>query len=132
MEEEYNLQKKYRDEQTFAVIGAAMAVHRELGPGFLESAYGDALEMEFMERNIPFEREKLIHIYYKGKPIKTYYQADFVCFGNLVLELKTVDAIADIHKAQLIHCLKATKTNKGLLINFKSKSLQYERFVNEY
>ena len=132
MEEEYNLQKKYRDEQTFAVIGAAMAVHRELGPGFLESAYGDALEMEFMERNIPFEREKLIHISYKGKPIKTYYQADFVCFGNLVLELKTVDAIADIHKAQLIHYLKATKTNKGLLINFKSKSLQYERFVNEY
>ena len=132
MEGEYNLQKKYRDEQTFAVIGAAMAVHRELGPGFLESAYGDALEMEFMERNIPFEREKLIHIYYKGKPIKTYYQADFVCFGNLVLELKTVDAIADIHKAQLIHYLKATKTNKGLLINFKSKSLQYERFVNEY
>ena len=132
MEEEYNLQKKYRDEQTFAVIGAAMAVHRELGPGFLESAYGDALEMEFMERNIPFEREKLIHIYYKGKPIKTYYQADFVCFGNLVLELKTVDAIADIYKAQLIHYLKATKTNKGLLINFKSKSLQYERFVNEY
>ena len=132
MEEEYNLQKKYRDEQTFAVIGAAMAVHRELGPGFLESAYGDALEMEFMERNIPFEREKLMHIYYKGKPIKTYYQADFVCFGNLVLELKTVDAIADIHKAQLIHYLKATKTNKGLLINFKSKSLQYERFVNEY
>ncbi len=80
MEEEYNLQKKYRDEQTFAVIGAAMAVHRELGPGFLESAYGDALEMELSERNI----------------------------------------------------LKATKTNKGLLINFKSKSLQYERFVNEY
>ena len=132
MEEEYNLQKKYRDEQTFAVIGAAMAVHRELGPGFLESAYGDALEMELSEQNIPFEREKLIHIYYKGKPIKTYYQADFVCYGNLIVELKTVDAIADIHKAQLIHYLKATKTNKGLLINFKSKSLQYERFVNEY
>jgi len=132
MEEEYNLQKKYKDDQTFAVIGAAMAVHRELGSGFLESAYGDALEMELSERNIPFEREKLIHIYYKGKPIKTYYQADFVCYGNLIVELKTVDAIADIHKAQLIHYLKATKTNKGLLINFKSKSLQYERFVNEY
>lgn len=130
--EDFNLQKKYRDDQTFAVIGAAMTVHRELGPGFLESAYGDALEMEFNERNIPYEREKLIYIYYKGKPIKTYYQADFVCYGNLIVELKTVDAIADIHKAQLIHYLKATNTNKGLLINFKSKSLQYERFVNEY
>ena len=72
MEEEYNLLKKYRDDQTFAVIGAAMAVHRVLGPGFLESAYGDALEMEFEERKIPYEREKLIHIFYKGKPIKTH------------------------------------------------------------
>ena len=72
-----DLLKQYKDEQTFAVIGAAMAVHRELGPGFLESAYGDALEIEFTKRNIPFEREKLIHIYYKGEPIKTNYQADF-------------------------------------------------------
>ena len=107
-----------------------MAVHRELGPGFLESAYGDALEIEFEERNIPFEREKLINIFYKGKPIKTYYKADFVCYGSLIVELKTVDTLADIHRAQLIHYLKATRTNKGLLINFKSKSLQYERFVN--
>ena len=122
---------KKRDEQTFAVIGAAMTVHRELGPGFLESAYGDALEMEFEDRNIPYEREKLINIFYKDRPLKTYYKADFICFGSLIVELKTVDAIADIHKAQLIHYLKATRINKGLLINFKSKSLQYERFVND-
>ncbi|MBO4810118.1 MAG: GxxExxY protein [Prevotella sp.] len=122
---------KRRDEQTFAVIGAAMAVHRELGPGFLESAYGDALEIEFEDRNIPYEREKLINIFYKDRPLKTYYKADFICFGSLIVELKTVDAIVDIHKAQLIHYLKATRINKGLLINFKSKSLQYERFVND-
>jgi GxxExxY protein len=132
MEEEYNLLKKYRDDQTFAVIGAAMAVHRELCPGFLESAYGDALEMEFDERKIPYEREKLVQIFYKGKPIKTHYQADFVCFGDLIVEMKTVETIADVHRAQLIHYLKATKIKKGLLINFKNKSLQYERFANDY
>ena len=131
-EEEYNLLKKYRDDQTFAVIGAAMAVHRELGPGFLESAYGDALEMEFVERKIPYEREKLIHIFYKGKPIKTLYKADFVCYGGLIIEMKTVETITDVHRSQLIHYLKATKIKKGLLINFKNKSLQYERFANDY
>ena len=125
------VEDKKRDEQTYAVIGAAMAVHRELGSGFLESAYGDALELEFEDRTIPYEREKLINIFYKDRPLKTYYKADFICFGSLIVELKTVDAIADIHKAQLIHYLKATRINKGLLINFKSKSLQYERFVND-
>ena len=103
-----DLLKQYKDEQTFAVIGSAMSVHRELGPGFLESAYGDALEIEFTNQHIPYEREKLIHIYYKGVPIKTYYQADFVCYGSIIVELKAVDDILDIHRAQIIHYLKAT------------------------
>ena len=94
-EEEYNLLKKYRDDQTFAVIGAAMAVHRELGPG-------------------------------------TLYKADFVCYGGLIIEMKTVETITDVHRSQLIHYLKAIKIKKGLLINFKNKSLQYERFANDY
>ncbi len=128
---EYNLLKSNKDAETFAVIGAAMAVHRELGPGFLESAYGDALEIEFTDRKIPFEREKLIHIFYKGKSINTFYKADFVCYDDLIVELKSVDTILDIHKAQLIHYLKALQIKKGLLINFKSKSLQYERFIND-
>ena len=127
-----DLLKQYKDEETYAVIGSAMAVHRELGPGFLESAYGDALEIELSKRSIPFEREKLIHVYYKGVPIKTQYQADFVCYNNLIVELKTVDQILDIHRAQLIHYLKATGIKKGLLVNFKSNSLQYERFANDY
>ena len=127
-----DLLKQYKDEETYAVIGSAMAVHRELGPGFLESAYGDALEIELSNRSIPFEREKLIHIYYKGVPIKTFYQADFVCYNNLIVELKTVDQILEIHRAQLIHYLKATGIKKGLLVNFKSNSLQYERFANDY
>ena len=95
-----DLLKQYKDEETYAVIGSAMAVHRELGPGFLESAYGDALEIELSNRRI--------------------------------VELKTVDQILDIHRAQLIHYLKATGIKKGLLVNFKSNSLQYERFANDY
>lgn len=127
-----NVLKELRDEQSYAVIGSAMAVHRELGPGFLESAYGDALEIEFTNKNIPYEREKKIQIYYKGVPIKTYYQADFICYDNIIVELKTVDEILDIHRAQIIHYLKATGIKKGLLINFKRNSLQYERFANDY
>ena len=121
----------YNDQETYQIIGAAMAVHKELGPGFLESAYGDALELEFQMMGIPYEREKEIEIFYKGKPIKTKYFADFLCYGNVVVELKTVDKLADIHRAQIIHYLTATKVTKGLLINFKNKSLQYERFAND-
>ena len=114
------------------ILGIAMQLHRELGCGFKEKVYQDAFEVLLQENNIPYEREKLIHIFYKGKPIKTYYQADFVCFGDLIVEMKTVETIADIHRSQLIHYLKATKIKKGLLINFKNKSLQYERFANDY
>ena len=91
-----------------------------------------ALKEILEENNIPYEREKLIHIFYKGKPIKTFYQADFVCYGDLIIEMKTVETITDVHRSQLIHYLKATKIKKGLLINFKNKSLQYERFANDY
>lgn len=129
-----DLLKSYgnKDEKTYAVIGAAMMVHRELGPGFLESAYGDALEMEFQSRGIPYEREKELEILYKGVPIKTRYFADFICYGEVVVELKTVEEIADVHRAQVIHYLKATNLKRGLIINFKNKSLQYERIANDY
>ena len=129
-----DLLKSYsnKDEKTYAVIGAAMMVHRELGPGFLESAYGDALEMEFQSRGIPYEREKELEILYKGVPIKTKYFADFICYGEVVVELKTVEEIADVHRAQVIHYLKATNLKRGLIINFKNKSLQYERIANDY
>ena len=78
-----------------------MTVHRELGPGFLESAYGDALELEFQMQGIPYEREKEIDILYKGCPIRTKYYADFLCYGDVIVELKTVERLADIHRAQL-------------------------------
>lgn len=119
------------DEKTYRIIGAAMTVHRELGPGFLESAYGDALELEFQMQGIPYEREKEIDILYKGCPIRTKYYADFLCYGDVIVELKTVERLADIHRAQIIHYLTATNIKRGLLINFKSKSQEYERFAND-
>ena len=83
------LKKKY-DEETYKIIGAAMEVHRHLGCGFLEAVYGDALAIEFTNRNIPFEREKLINIKYKDTTLEHYYVADFVCYDSIIVELKAV------------------------------------------
>jgi GxxExxY protein len=133
---EYNLLKKQEEqekdhrEMTYQIIGAAMAVHRALGHGFLEGVYGDALEIEFQERMIPFEREKTIDISYKGKPLKHHYVADFVCFDSIIVELKAVDSIMPVHRSQLINYLNATDYHIGLLINFGESSLKYERFRN--
>jgi len=100
------------------VIGAAIEVHRHLGPGYLESVYEEALAIEFGLQGIPFERQKTIAAIYKGRPVGEG-RLDFLVAGQLVVELKTVDAFAPIHKAQVISYLKATQLDLGLLLNFK-------------
>lgn len=100
-----------------AVIGAAIEVHRILGPGFLERTYGDAMEIEMTLRGIKFSREHSISLNYKGHPIGEG-KLDFLIDDELVIELKTVDKLAEIHKAQVISYLKATNRLLGLLINF--------------
>ncbi len=125
--EKFNENK--RDMETYHVIGAAMEVHKILGPGLLEAAYGDALEIEFRRRDIPFEREKMLPIHYKDEVLTTKYYADFLCYGNVVVELKAVETILNIHKAQLIHYLNITHLKKGLLLNFKSLKLDYHRYI---
>ena len=133
---EYNLLKKYennqKDEETYKIIGAAMSVHRELGPGFLEAVYGDALEIEFQQQGIPYEREKEINIIYKGKEIRHTYYADFICYGHIIVELKAVEKVTGIQEAQVIHYLKATNFDKGLLFNFNDIHLQPKRFINRH
>jgi GxxExxY protein len=116
------------DPQTFAIIGAAMAVHRALGHGFLESVYQAALMREFTLMNIPFAREQRLPVSYRGEVIAVF-RADFVCFGAVIVELKALSALSGVEAAQIIHYLKATGLQRGLLLNFGAPSLQYKRFV---
>ena len=119
----------HRDEQTYAIIGAAMEVHRELGPGFLEAVYQDALAVELELRSIPFERERLLPVHYKGRLLPSFYRADFICFGEIIVETKALDALAGIHEAQTINYLKATGIQRALLLNFGTASLQHKRLI---
>jgi len=111
-------------------MGCLMAVHRELGCGFLEKVYQEALEREFAAAGVPFEREKRLKINYKGKPLEQEYIADFVCFNKIIIELKTVSVLAPIHKAQVLNYLKATGYELGILANFAMESLEYKRVCN--
>ena len=117
-----------RDPQTYAIIGAAMAVHGELGNGFLEAVYQAALEKEFQHRGIQYEREKRLPVHYRGEVIADY-QADFLCYGEVVVELKALQRLSGSEEAQVINYLKASGLNRGLLINFGNRSLQHKRFV---
>jgi GxxExxY protein len=119
------------DQETYTIIGAAMEVHRELGPGFLESVYQDAMELEFKERHIPYVREAAIQIKYKNQKINSSYRADFICYENVIVELKTVEKIDNIHYAQVLNYLKATGHTKSVLLNFKPSSLDYRRIIRD-
>jgi len=116
--------------ESYNVIGACMAVHRELGCGFLEAVYQEALEYEFKLRNIPYVREKQLDVLYKGHFLDKKYQVDFICYENIIIELKALQALTSIHDAQLINYLKATKMPLGILINFGQKSLESKRLIN--
>lgn len=115
-----------RDPQTYALIGAAMAVHGEHGHGFLETVFQESFEIELQLQGIPFLREHPFQLQYKGRPLKTSYRCDFFCFGEAIVEIK---AITDVEVAQLINYLKASKMKRGLLLNFGAPSLEHKRIV---
>lgn len=118
-----------RDPETYAIIGAAMSVHRTLGCGFLEAVYQEALAVELQVCSIPYEREKVLPIFYRGNMLRTSYKADFVCSGTVIVELKALSCFSGKEEAQIINYLKASGLQKALLLNFGSSSLQYKRFV---
>ena len=117
-------------DECYSIVGAAMEVHKALGKGFTEYVYQDALEVEFKQRGIPYEREKPVKVYYKGVELQHSYIADFVCYGEIIVELKAISTICSVHSAQVINYLHATEKKLGLLLNFGADSLQKERLVN--
>ncbi len=106
-----------------------MEVHRQLGHGFLEAVYQEALAVELTAREIPFQREVILPIRYKGRLLQCGYRADFICFGEIVVELKATSQLTGTDEAQTINELKATHLNRALLINFGVPSLEYKRLV---
>lgn len=119
----------YKDE-SYNIVGAAFHVYNNLGHGFLEAVYQEALEIEFLRRNIPYEREKELNIVYDGVQLKQTYKADFVCYGKIIVELKAVSELIDAHRSQVYNYLHATGYRLGLLFNFGcSDELEKERIV---
>lgn len=107
-----------------------MEVYNQLGHGFLEPVYQEALEKEFLLRGIPFEREKLLTISYKGEKLKQTYKADFVCYGKIIVELKAVSELTDAHRSQVYNYLHATGFRLGIILNYGfSNGLERERIV---
>lgn len=100
-----------------------------LGCGFLEAVYQEALGREFASQGIPFSSQPVVKILYRGEPLTKTYQPDFVCFDEVMLEIKALDRLSGTEEAQLINYLKATGLEVGLLINFGSKSLEHKRFI---
>ncbi len=114
--------------ETHEIIGAAMAVHRELGCGFTEKVYQDALEVELRHRHIPFLREHPLHATYRGVVLSTEFIPDFVCYDNIIVELKAVKELENIFRAQAMNYAKVAGCKIAVLINFGETSLKFERY----
>ncbi|UFS68650.1 GxxExxY protein [Geomonas sp. RF6] len=118
-----------RDQETYAIIGAAMEVHRVLGHGFLEAVYQEALAHELTSRGIPFCREVELPVFYKDIRLGTSYKADFICYESIIVELKALEMLTGKDHGQVINYLKATRSKRALLLNFGARSLEHDRFV---
>ena len=118
-----------KDPRTFAIIGAAMEVHRILGRGFLEGVYQQALAIEFEKRGIPFQSKPHLTIYYKDVQLSGAYQPDFICYDDVLVEIKALVSLSGTEEAQVLNYLKASRLRVALLLNFGEASLSYKRFV---
>ena len=119
---------QYKDE-VHEIVGAAMTIHRYFGCGFTEKVYQDALEIEFVNRNIPSVREAELHIDYNGQELASTFKPDFICYDKIIVELKAVKELDDMHRSQAINYAKVAGCDMALLVNFGEASLKFERFV---
>lgn len=115
--------------ESYQIIKACINVHNELGAGFLENVYQEALQLEFTNLGIPYAAEKQLQISYKSQLLKSFYRADFICYNKILIETKAVDALLPEHEAQVINYLKATGLQLGLIVNFSKPRLEYKRLV---
>lgn len=115
--------------ETYKIIGRCMEVHNNLGAGFSEIVYKDALEYEFKKTFVPFEREKEYVVNYKGTILPHKFNADFVVFNTIILEVKSIKTLADQHYAQCINYLKISGNSVALLVNFGEEKLNYQRII---
>ena len=118
----------YKDE-VYQIIGAAMNVHRYFGCGFTEKVYQDAMEIELQKRDIPYKRECPIHAKYHDVELRAEFVPDFICYNDVIVELKAVQELDDIHRSQAINYGKVAGAKLSLLINFGEPSLEYERYI---
>jgi GxxExxY protein len=118
-----------RDPPTYEIIGAAMEVHRQLGPGFLEAVYQEALAIELTERAVLFQREVELPVYYKGRRLSCSFRTDYVCYESVIVELKAIRDVTGIEEAPVLNYLKATNIERALLLNFGRTRLEYRRFA---
>lgn len=116
-------------EECYRIVGACMAVHSELGNAFLEPVYQKALALEFRKRNIPFSKEQRLEIYYKEALLEKKYYADFLCYDQIIVELKACTGLTDQHTAQALNYLSALRLRLALLVNFGTQRLQWKRVI---
>jgi len=121
----------YREE-SYRIIGACFDVYKEKGSGFLEAVYQECLTMEFAAQGIPFVEQPRLRLAYKGRTLRQFYEADFLCFDEIIVEIKAVKSLTDEHRAQVINYLKATDKQLGLLVNFGHyPKIEHERYLNQ-
>jgi GxxExxY protein len=117
-------------DEVYAIAGAAMEVYYTLGVGFLEPVYQEALAFEFTGRGIPYVREERLKIYYKGNALEKTYRPDFVCYEQIIVELKSQFLLTPVEEGQIINYLKITQMHVGLLMNFGARpKLEWKRYV---
>ena len=120
----------YKKDENYEIVGICMEVHRLLGPGLLEVVYKDALEIEFKNKNIPYQREKEYNVLYKGIILPHKFYADFVVYDDIILEIKSVKEISNDHLAQTLNSMKLADTPIGIIADFQNKSLIHKRLIN--